>query len=87
MKDEDVKSAHLPHISLRRWAGIGPRMSTTSPPYLSCSFRLFNIIDKGLFTYYVSQKQGFLHPPLPPPSAMVSIWLTPLPPPSAMVSI
>ena len=45
MKDEDVKSAHLPHISLRRWAGIGPRMSTTSPPYLSCSFRLFNSID------------------------------------------
>ena len=39
---------------------------------------------KGLFTYYVSQKQGFLRPP---PSAMVSIWLTPLPPPSAMVSI
>ena len=21
--------------------------------------------DKGLFTYYVSQKQGFLHPPSP----------------------
>ena len=23
------------------------------------------MIDKGLFTYYVSQKQGFLHPPSP----------------------
>ena len=24
-----------------------------------------DINDKGLFTYYVSQKQGFLHPPSP----------------------
>ena len=37
----------------------------------------------GLFTYYVSQKLGSLHPPLPPSSAMVSIWLTP-PPPSVI---
>ena len=50
--------------------------------------------NKGLFTYYVSQNQGFLDPPsplrqqwsafglppLPPSSAMVSIWLTPPPP-------
>ena len=37
------------------------------------------LVCKGLFTYYVSQKQGFLDPPSPP-SAMVSIWLTPPPP-------
>ena len=53
-------------------------------------------VRKGLFTYYVSQNQGFLDPPsplrqqwsafgllpLPPSSAMVSFWLTP-PPPSS----
>ena len=41
---------------------------------------IFARVYKGLFTYYVSQNQGFLDPPLPPPSAMVSIWLTPPPP-------
>ena len=49
---------------------------------------------KGLFTYYVSQKQEFVDPPsplgqqwssfgwppLPPSSAIVSIWMTPPPP-------
>ena len=51
-------------------------------------------MSKGLFTYYVSQNHGFLDPPsplrqqwssfglppLPPSSAIVSIWLTPPPP-------
>ena len=41
-KTKAKRSVHLPHISLRRCAGNGPRMSTTSPPYLSCNFRLFN---------------------------------------------
>ena len=39
---------------------------------------------KGRFTYYVNilrqPKSGVPGPPLPPPSAMVSIWLTPPPP-------
>ena len=34
---------------------------------------------KGLFTYFVSQKRGFVDPP-PPLSANVSFWLTPPPP-------
>ena len=42
---------------------------------------------KGLFTYYVSQKQGFVGPPPPPRQLLSAIGLPPLPPSSAFVSI
>ena len=45
------------------------------------------ILFKGLFTYYVSQKQGFLHPPSPLRQQWSAFGWPPLPPPSAMVSI
>ena len=48
MKDKRQRikqgKAHLPHMSLRRWAGNVPWRSTTSLPYLSCNFRLYNNI-------------------------------------------
>ena len=56
--DTKVKrSVHLPHISLRRWAGIGPWMSTTSPPYLSCNFRLFNSFHNNMMVVWSCEFQ------------------------------
>ena len=45
---------------------------------LDFRFRMIFLFSKGLFTYYVSQKRGFVDPP--PLSANVSFWLTPPPP-------
>ena len=40
---------------------------------------------KGLFTYYVSQKQGFLHPPSPLRQQWSAFAIPPPPPPAADV--
>ena len=44
-------------------------------------------VAKGLFTYYVSQNQGFLDPPSPLCQQWSAFGLPPLPPSSAFVSI
>ena len=82
--DVRVDRGVLPLQSLPFPSGrAGALLPTNNAHMLPCSCvniaHCTLLIRKELFTYYVSQNHGFLDPP-PPPSAMVSIWLTPPPP-------